>query len=148
MTPASASSVAFVRMTRARARRGAHGETVRERQQVVGRKAAPREPGRDRFVTVERVAAQHERGRALPADAFAQPPQVSAARMDPDIEEPRVEARVRRREHDVAGERQVHARADRRARDHCDGRDRRRGDAEEPGVRAAEVDVGTIEIVE
>ncbi len=150
VTPASASSVAFVRGRDERGRpgRGAHGESVRERQEVCAGKAAPRESGRHCLVTGERVAAQHERGRALPADAFTQPPQVTATGMDPDVEEARVEARVRRREHDVAGQGQVDARADRRAGDHRDGRDGRGRDAQEPGVRAAQVDVRPIEIVE
>jgi hypothetical protein len=55
------------------------------------------------------VTAQDQRRRTLRADPLRRPPQVAATGMDPGGEEARVEAGARRRDDDVAGQRQVDA---------------------------------------
>ena len=138
-----------MRATSARGPLGrASGETEREREHVVVRQAAPHEARADSFLARQPVAAEDERGRALPSDPFPQAPQVTTAGVDADVEEPRIEASVRRGEHDVARERKVHAGPDRGSGDDRDRRNRRGREPQEAHVRGAEVEIGTLEVVD
>ncbi len=57
--------------------------------------AAPRQPDPRRLLAGERLAEDHERGRGLPADEPFHAPEVATARVDAEVHEAGVEARLR-----------------------------------------------------
>src|SRR6266511_4331373 len=91
---------------------GAVREASRLVEQRAGVDAPPRQADLGRPLAVERLAREHHRRRGLRPDGFGEQPRVPAARVQPDPGEAAVETGLRARDADVAGEREVHARAD------------------------------------
>ena len=82
----------------------------------------------------ERLAEDDQRGGGLPSHEPLHPPEVATPGVDAEIHEPRVEARLRRGQDDVAGEGQVDPGADHRPVHRRHRRDRQPGEGEETGV--------------
>ena len=117
------------------------------RGQVVGSHAPPHEPATLRFLAVEHLSEECERRRALPSHHPLEPPERTAARVDPDVEEAEVETRGRRADGDVAAEEQRDAGADGRAVDRRHGGHGCLVQSVEGPVDLLEADLGLEELV-
>jgi len=114
---------------------GRQGDQVQRRGQQFGRVVGGiGEAVLDGLGAGQRPAEQRHRGGPLVADPPAEQRDVPAARVDTARQEAGVQDRVRSHQQQVSGQREVHARADRAARDQRQGGNRKRADPGEGPV--------------
>ena len=132
-----------------RRRRRPGGHLLRAVQQLVVVDAAPHEPDPLRFCAVEHLAEHDRRHRRLRSGDAPEHPRVPAPGMQPELQEPGVEAGPPSSEADVTAEREVHPCPDGRAIDRGERGQRAAGDPQEPLVDVAEArSVGRRQVAE